>query len=56
MNELAKQYRARARDVQTIAEGIYDEAERRKLLEFARDYETWALASEDRVTGKQRRG
>ena len=44
--DLAKRYRRRAEDVQTIAKGLYDETERTKLMEVVDDYEQWAIVME----------
>ena len=44
--DLAKRYRRRAEEVRTIAHGIYDEAERNKLMQFVDDYEQWATVME----------
>ncbi|MEJ1969730.1 MAG: hypothetical protein WDN03_14015 [Rhizomicrobium sp.] len=35
--DLAKRYRRRAEDVRTIAQGLYDDAERKKLMEVVDD-------------------
>jgi hypothetical protein len=37
--ELAARYRARAETVRKIADGIIDEAQRKRLLAIAKDYE-----------------
>ena len=39
----AKHYRARADEMRTIAEGIFDHKERKTLLEIAQEYEELAL-------------
>jgi hypothetical protein len=41
--DLAKRYRRRAEDVRIIAQGLYDDAERKKLMEVVDDYEQWAI-------------
>ena len=41
--ELAIRYRRRAEDVRMIAQGLYDDAERKKLMEVVDDYEQWAI-------------
>ena len=48
--DLAKRYRRRAEEVRTIAQGLYDEAERNKLMQFVDDYEQWATVME--TTGR----
>lgn len=41
--DLAMRYRRRAEDVRTIAQGLYDDAERKILMDVVDDYEQWAL-------------
>lgn len=41
--ELARHYRRRAEEVRTIAQGLFDEGERKTLMDVADDYENWAL-------------
>ena len=45
-SESAKHYRRRAEDVRSISEGIFDRAERKKLIEIAEEYEQWAREAE----------
>ena len=40
--ELAKHWRRRAEELRTIAEGIFDRAERKTLMDVADEYETLA--------------
>ena len=41
--DLAMRYRRRAEDVRAIAQGLYDDTERKKLMEVVDDYEQWAI-------------
>ena len=41
--DLARRYRRRAEEVRVIAQGLYEEAERKKLMEVVDDYEQWAI-------------
>ena len=41
--DLAKRYRRRAEDVRTIAQGLYDDTERKTLMEVVDDYEQLAI-------------
>jgi hypothetical protein len=48
--DLAKRYRRLAEEVRTIAQGIYDDEERNRLMEVVNDYEQWAIVME--ATGR----
>ena len=48
--DLAKRYRRYAEEVRAIAQGLYDDAERKKLMQVVDDYEQWAIVME--TTGR----
>jgi hypothetical protein len=45
--EAAKHYRVRAQESRTIAEGIFDHEERKKLLQIAAEFEQLALKMDE---------
>jgi hypothetical protein len=45
MTKKAARYRKRAEEIRKVARGIYDDTERAKLMEIARDYEQLARAN-----------